>query len=174
MKSRELKQRMKGLLMFLPNLVALSWRLMLDPGVPKIEKALLSAAIAYAIVPFDFIPDFLPFVGQIDDTYLIALSLLRLINRTDTSVVRKHWRGGGDIKMLIDSIAKLAPSFLPRRISRVIFSKIIPVNDVNSDASSGMRLVAPLNHPPATAGGTDRAQSSDRYSPGGTDFSGRI
>lgn len=143
MKPRKLKQRMKGLLMFLPNLVALSWRLMFDPRVPKIERALLSAAIVYAVMPFDFMPDFFPFIGQVDDIYLIALTILRLINRTDERVVRWHWRGGGDIKMLIDSIAQAAPSILPRGLSRVISSRVKPGNDPNFDAASDLQLVTP-------------------------------
>ena len=88
------KQRMKNLLLFLPNLVALCWKLLTDSRVPKIEKALLGGAVIYAIVPLDFIPDFLPFIGQVDDTYLIALTLMRLLQSAPQEAVREHWRGG--------------------------------------------------------------------------------
>ena len=54
----------------------------------------------------------------------VALTLLRLINRTDESVVRKHWPGGGDIVSLADSIANIAPKFLPKRVARVLTSKV--------------------------------------------------
>jgi len=50
--------------------------------------------------------------------------LLRLVNRTDESVVRRHWSGGGDIVALADSIANIAPKFLPRRVARVITSRV--------------------------------------------------
>ena len=50
--------------------------------------------------------------------------LLRLINRTDESVVRSLWPGGGDIVALADSIANIAPKFLPRRVARVITSRV--------------------------------------------------
>src|SRR5881398_96685 len=122
----QLKSRMKNLLMFLPNMVVLCARLMVDSRVPRVERALFAAAIIYAIIPFDFIPDMIPFVGQIDDLFLISLTLLRLIDRTDDLVVREHWRGGGDIVALAESAATIAPLLMPRRISRILISRVRP------------------------------------------------
>lgn len=120
----ELKGRLKSFLMFLPNMVMLLGRLLKDTRVPTAEKALFVAAIAYVISPLDFIPDVFPFIGQVDDLYVVALVLLRLVNRSDESVVREHWSGGGDIVGLADSIASIAPKFLPRRVARVITSRV--------------------------------------------------
>jgi uncharacterized membrane protein YkvA (DUF1232 family) len=120
----ELKGRLKSFLLFLPNLVTLLARLLKDSRVATAEKALFLAAIVYVISPLDLIPDVFPFIGQVDDLYLVALTLLRLINRTDDTVVRQLWPGGGDIVALADSVAGIAPKFLPRRISRVITSRI--------------------------------------------------
>jgi uncharacterized membrane protein YkvA (DUF1232 family) len=118
------KQRLRSFLMFLPNMVRLLGRLLKDSRVPTAEKALVAAAIVYVISPIDLIPDFFPFIGQVDDLYVVSLVLLRLINRTDDSIVRQHWPGGGDIVALADSIANIAPKFLPRRVSRVITSRV--------------------------------------------------
>jgi uncharacterized membrane protein YkvA (DUF1232 family) len=115
------------LLMFLPNMIALCGRLLTDGRVPVTEKALFAGAIIYALMPLDFIPDLLPFVGQIDDAYLISLTLLRLISRTDDRVVREHWRGGGDVVQLAEAVAGLAPRLLPKRIRRVLSAKVEPV-----------------------------------------------
>lgn len=125
----EAKRRMKNLLLFLPNLVALCWRLLTDGRVPKIEKALVAGAIIYAIVPLDFIPDMLPFVGQVDDAYLIALTLMRLTQSAPVEVVREHWRGGGDIIPVLDSIARVAPMLLPKRVSRVLSARVEPTGN---------------------------------------------
>src|SRR5213078_4952887 len=122
----ELKSRMKNLLMFLPNMVILCARLMVDSRVPRVERALFAAAVIYAIIPFDFIPDMIPFVGQIDDLFLISMTLLRLVDRTDDLIVREHWRGGGDIVQLAESAATIAPLLMPRRISRVLLSRVKP------------------------------------------------
>ncbi|MBK9527878.1 MAG: DUF1232 domain-containing protein [Acidobacteria bacterium] len=120
----ELKGRMRSFLMFLPNMVMLLGRLLKDARVPTAEKALFLGAIVYVISPLDLIPDILPFIGQVDDLYVVALTLLRLVNRTDESVVRQHWSGGGDIIALTDSIANIAPTLLPKRISRVLTARV--------------------------------------------------
>ncbi len=75
-------------------------------------------------MPLDFIPDVFPFIGQVDDLYLVALTLLRLLNRTDEGVLRQHWVGGGDIVKLADSIAGIAPMLLPKRVTRILSSKV--------------------------------------------------
>jgi uncharacterized membrane protein YkvA (DUF1232 family) len=120
----KMKRRMKNLLMFVPNMVLLCGRLLTDPRVPRTEKALVAGAIIYALIPLDLIPDMIPFVGQIDDAYLIAMTLLRLVDRTDPSVLRQHWNGGGDIVQLVESTATLAAKLLPKRIRGVLTSRV--------------------------------------------------
>jgi len=120
----EARGRMKNFMMFLPNMVKLLGRLLKDVRVPTTEKALFVGAIIYVISPLDLIPDILPFIGQVDDIYVVALTLLRLINRTDASIVRQHWSGGGDIVSLADTIASLAPTLLPKRVTRVLTSRV--------------------------------------------------
>jgi uncharacterized membrane protein YkvA (DUF1232 family) len=120
----ELKSRMRSFLMFLPNLVAMLARLIKDSRVPTAEKALFVGAIIYVISPIDLIPDVLPFIGQVDDTYVVALTLLRLLSKTDESVIRQHWHGGGDIVSLVGSIAAIAPKLLPKRVVRVLTSRV--------------------------------------------------
>jgi uncharacterized membrane protein YkvA (DUF1232 family) len=129
---RELRGRMGNFLMFLPNMARLLGRLLKDTRVPTAEKALFVGAIVYFVMPVDLIPDIFPFIGQVDDIYVIALTLLRLINRTDASVVRENWSGGGDIVSLADSIASIAPMLLPKRVSRVLSSKVemAPAGDI--------------------------------------------
>jgi uncharacterized membrane protein YkvA (DUF1232 family) len=120
----KLRDRMKNLLLFVPNLLLLSARLMIDPRVPVTERVLVAGAILYAFIPFDLIPDILPFVGQIDDAYLVALSLLRLMTVTDPLVVREHWRGGGDVVELVGATALVARKLLPPKIRRVLTAHV--------------------------------------------------
>ncbi|MDQ2747383.1 MAG: YkvA family protein [Acidobacteriota bacterium] len=120
----ESKSKLKNALLFLPNMVKLLGRMMTDGRVPLAEKALFVGAIVYVISPFDLIPDIFPFIGQVDDLYVVALVLLRLINRTDEAVVRENWDGGGDIVSLAKTIANLAPRLLPKRVSRVLSAEI--------------------------------------------------
>jgi uncharacterized membrane protein YkvA (DUF1232 family) len=124
MSESSLRSRMKNLLLFVPNLVLLCGRLMVDPRVPTKERVLVAGAIIYAFMPFDLIPDMIPFVGQVDDAYLIALSLLRLATVTDPRVVRQHWRGGGDVVELIGATAMIASKLLPKKIRRVLTAHV--------------------------------------------------
>jgi len=124
MASGKMKLRMKNVVMFVPNMVLLCGRLLTDSRVPRTEKALVAGAIIYALIPLDLIPDMIPFVGQLDDVYLISLTLLRLIDRTDASVLREHWNGGGDIVQLAESMAMLTARLLPKRIRRVLTSRV--------------------------------------------------
>ena len=101
----------------------------------------MAGAIVYALMPLDFIPDMLPFIGQVDDAYLIALTLLRLMSVTDPKVVREHWRGGGDVVELIGSTALLAGRLLPRKIRRVLTSR---VESPKISSEQGKTLAVPL------------------------------
>src|SRR5947207_6728322 len=136
----QLKRRMKNLLMFLPNMVVLCLKLMVDKRVPLTERALFAGAVIYAVVPFDFIPDMIPFIGQVDDLFLIALTVLRLIDRTDDMVVREHWRGGGDIVRLAESAATIAPLLMPKRVARVLLAKIKPTAEGTGLLAKGAKL----------------------------------
>ncbi len=55
-----------------------------DPRTPRAAKVLLWAAITYALLPFDLIPDFIPVIGHVDDLVIVpglAILALKLIPR---------------------------------------------------------------------------------------------
>src|SRR4029453_278525 len=120
----QINRRLKNLFLFIPNMLLLCARLLTDSRVPATERALVAGAIIYALIPFDLIPDMIPFAGQVDDAYLSALTLRRLMERTDPKVVREHWRGGGDVVELIGAAALVAAKFLPQRIRRVLSARV--------------------------------------------------
>ena len=124
MSELNLKSRLTNLVLVIPNLLLLCTRLMVDPRVPAKERLLVAGAIVYALMPLDFIPDMIPFVGQVDDLYLIGLTLLRLMSVSDPRVVREHWRGGGDVVELIGASTLIAAKLLPKKIRRVLTSRV--------------------------------------------------
>lgn len=66
-----------------------------DPRVPITSKAVMIATLAYVASPIDLIPDFIPFVGHLDDMILIpigvtvAVSLLPPTLRNEYDAVRR-------------------------------------------------------------------------------------
>lgn len=141
MSALKLRSRMTNLLLVIPNLLLLCARLMADPRVPAKERLLVAGAIVYAFMPLDLIPDMLPFVGQVDDAYLIALTLLRLMSVTEPRVVREHWRGGGDVVELIGATALIAGRLLPKKIRRVLTSR---VEGAKTPAGQDKTMAVPL------------------------------
>ena len=106
-------QNLGDLLLFVPRLAVLLGRLIADPQVAGADKMLLVAVVAYIWSPIDIIPDFIPVVGQIDDIYLVAMALLRLINRSGVEKIRQYWDGPEDIVGFLNTVTNLATRYLP-------------------------------------------------------------
>ena len=62
-------------------------RLQQHPQTPKLAKALLWLAIAYLLMPFDLIPDFLPVIGQLDELVIIPILLYWALKLTPPDVI---------------------------------------------------------------------------------------
>jgi uncharacterized membrane protein YkvA (DUF1232 family) len=122
--SKQARGFLKKALMLIPNFLKLLYRLFKDPRAPLAEKALLVGVIVYIISPLDFIPDVVPFIGQVDDLYLAALVVLRLFSRTDGNVLREHWDGGGDLAALVSGIERAARYVLPRTVRRILLGRV--------------------------------------------------
>jgi uncharacterized membrane protein YkvA (DUF1232 family) len=76
----------------LPRLVRLYWRLFRDSRVPLWPKALLVGALGYVVLPFDFIPDFLPIIGEVDDLVIVVLAAHWFMQACPPDVVAEHAR----------------------------------------------------------------------------------
>ena len=104
----------------LPHFLRLLFGLITDPRVAIVDKLLVFGAIAYIVTPIDLIPDFIPFIGEVDDVYLLVIALQRLISNAGRFVLLDHW--GGDSEDLADlnlrGALAAAAFFLPRRIRR--------------------------------------------------------
>jgi uncharacterized membrane protein YkvA (DUF1232 family) len=121
---REARGFLRSALTLIPNFLKLLYRLFMDSRVPLAEKALLLGAIAYVISPLDLLLDFIPFIGQVDDLYLIALVVLRMLTRTHDDVLREHWDGTGDLASTVNRIEKTARYVLPKRIRNILLGRV--------------------------------------------------
>jgi len=79
--------------LLLPNLARLFKDLIKDPRVPRRSKWLLMFGAAWIVSPIDLIPEFIPFLGPLDDAVVAALILRRLVRTAGRDVVLEHWHG---------------------------------------------------------------------------------
>jgi uncharacterized membrane protein YkvA (DUF1232 family) len=70
--------------------VKLVYQLMLDPEVPIYLKILPFAAILYLLFPFDFLPDIIPGIGQLDDITILIIGAKMFIELAPDQVVSRH------------------------------------------------------------------------------------
>jgi uncharacterized membrane protein YkvA (DUF1232 family) len=114
------KRTLMDTIRLLPGYLRLLGGLLGDRRVSTVDKLLVAAAIAYVVSPVDFIPDWIPFLGQVDDVYLVVTALQRLISNAGRRVVRAHW--DGPMRYLEDAtlanVISAAAVFLPRGIRR--------------------------------------------------------
>jgi len=107
---------LRGLVKEVPHFLKLLWGLARDPRVSKADKAIVVGAIAYAALPADLIPDWIPGLGEIEDVFLVALALSRLLTHAGEDVLMDHW--DGDEQTLASAMDALdgATQFLPSTI----------------------------------------------------------
>lgn len=70
--------------------IRLAWRLMMDPDVPIYLKAIPAAALLYVVSPIDFIVDWIPVLGQMDDIAVVAAGVSAFIKLSPPDRVAYH------------------------------------------------------------------------------------
>jgi uncharacterized membrane protein YkvA (DUF1232 family) len=103
-----------------PAYLRLLGGLLTDKRVSMLDKLLVAGAMAYIVMPVDLIPDFIPFLGEIDDLYLLIFALQRLISNSGRGVLLSHWSGPAEdlADLNLRGAISAAAFFLPRRIRR--------------------------------------------------------
>ena len=113
---------MIALLRALPDLVRLVSRLAGDPALPRAAKIAMAAAAVYLLSPIDLIPDFIPFVGYLDDVLLAAVLVDGILNWVDRGLVLKYWPGSPQSLYTLARAARLLAAWVPRRLKQRIFA----------------------------------------------------
>jgi uncharacterized membrane protein YkvA (DUF1232 family) len=81
------------MLLNLPRSGPLIWRLAWDRRVAWWRKAVfLGGGLAYFLLPMDFISDFLPFIGQLDDLAVLVFLIERFISGIPENIIRENYR----------------------------------------------------------------------------------
>lgn len=82
--------------------IRLVYKLILDPEVPIYLKALPFVAVVYLLLPFDFLPDVIPGLGQLDDLTILIIGAKIFIDMAPQDVVQRHLR---NLQSVSDRIA---------------------------------------------------------------------
>jgi uncharacterized membrane protein YkvA (DUF1232 family) len=104
----------------IPAYLRLLGGLLTDRRVSGLDKLLVAGAIVYIVSPMDLLPDFVPFLGEVDDVFLLVLALQRLIANAGRRVVADYWVGSlADLSTgSLRRVLLAATFFLPRRMRR--------------------------------------------------------
>lgn len=110
----------RDLLLLLPDLTVLLMRLLRDPRVSLGDKGLALLGLGYVLSPIDLLPEILlgP-IGLIDDLFVVAATLSRVLNHVHPDVVRSHWPGRGDALDAIQRVTRWTETFVKRRLRGV-------------------------------------------------------
>jgi uncharacterized membrane protein YkvA (DUF1232 family) len=136
-----------------PKLAKLTLGLFRDARIPRYLKILTAGAILYVALPLDFLPDFVPTAGLLDDLIVILLILTQYMRSAPADVFQEHWDAQFgdefDIKGELEAALKeLEPqvgerfSWLKGLASRLI-AKIGEFNARRSDEDSDQDSATP-------------------------------
>ncbi len=106
---------------FVPNLASLIASLYKDDRVPARAKVALAALGAYLATPFDLIPDFVPFLGYLDDVIVVAVAFDGVFNQIDRAIVLEHWKGDAQSLDVVSRSAARLSAVVPAGLKRRLF-----------------------------------------------------
>jgi uncharacterized membrane protein YkvA (DUF1232 family) len=119
---RRRKNAARALVRELPNFFKLVYRLLRDPRIPALNKALFGAVAVYMLTPLDLLPDFLGVLGWVDDLYLLGLALGRLLASAGPNALLKHWDGNpAALGYLVEGVEEMG-GMLPQNVRRALRS----------------------------------------------------
>jgi uncharacterized membrane protein YkvA (DUF1232 family) len=109
----------------LPSVLGLVWRLMRDPRVSRVDRALFALVLGYILTPADLLPDIVLMLGLVDDLYLAGLALSRLLGRAGPDILLEHWRGDPEsLGWFVGSVEELG-GLLPGPIRRALRRTVV-------------------------------------------------
>jgi uncharacterized membrane protein YkvA (DUF1232 family) len=91
-----------------------------DPRVPASRKALLAAAVGYAVAPVDLVPDRIPLLGVLDDLVVAALAVDTFLAGVPDAVLAEQLEAVGLERAAFDEDVLRVRRLVPRPIRRLV------------------------------------------------------
>jgi uncharacterized membrane protein YkvA (DUF1232 family) len=111
----------KDLLLALPRLGRMLVGLAGDPDVSRAAKLVLAGLAVYLVSPIDVIPDFIPWVGYLDDVILAAVVVDGVLSVIDRPLLLRYWPGSPASLERVAAVARRLARWVPKRIKARIF-----------------------------------------------------
>lgn len=109
---------------FFEKLVTFLKGVVSDERIPDRDKKVLSALLVLIVSPLDFIPDWIPFFGQLDDLMLIAIVLDYFFEVLDQEVLLSHWpwdmKAYTRLRKFARAFSWMAPKFIKKQVWKYI------------------------------------------------------
>jgi uncharacterized membrane protein YkvA (DUF1232 family) len=107
--------------MLIPDITALLYRLFRDKRVSMKVKMKVAGVAAYLASPIDIIPDFIPFIGRIDDVGVAFFGLNSIINDVPENIILENWQGEQDIiKLIREGVSYISKAVGSENVSKLI------------------------------------------------------
>lgn len=98
----------------------LLYRLVRDDRVDERARLAVMGAAAYAVLPFDIIPDRLPLVGKVDDVVLAAAAAHALFQAAGDEVLTEHWDAAPASLDVLRDLTEAVAGFMPKPLRRLL------------------------------------------------------
>jgi uncharacterized membrane protein YkvA (DUF1232 family) len=111
-------------LFIIPDIVALVYRLLKDKRVAKKTKIVIISSMAYVTLPFDILPDKIPFVGGIDDLGAVFFAVNRIVEDVPLEVILENWQGKNEFIDVLRSSAEYLTRYSAAKNIEKVYSAI--------------------------------------------------
>lgn len=136
-KAPEKYQKFFQYALLIPDIIGFLWRLFKDERVSPKAKMMVGGMLLYVVNPIDFLPDFIPIIGKVDDVLIAFFGLNAIINEVPNDIILDNWKGEGNIivivKEAVDYLSKTAGSKNAAKLMEVVRYIINKASERNSE-----------------------------------------
>ena len=104
----------------IPATGKLLYRLVRDERVDERKRAGVVAALVYALLPFDLIPDRFPVIGRVDDLVIGAAAVQSLFDAAGDAIIEEHWEGSDSALAALLTGVDVVAGFMPKPLRRLL------------------------------------------------------
>jgi uncharacterized membrane protein YkvA (DUF1232 family) len=95
-----------------------------DERIPSRDKKVLLALIALLISPIDFIPDWIPFFGILDDVVILSLILDYFFSVLDDTILLSHFPWTMKTFVRLRTFARVMKLFVPKFLKKKLWTYV--------------------------------------------------